>query len=69
MIQTFPEDFSFDGTKTNIEQMIGNAVPVNLGYYVADAIFRFSGEKRVETSKNKPRIQRHLFSEQVADQR
>lgn len=40
MIQTFPEDFNFGGTKTNIEQMIGNAVPVNLGYYVADAILR-----------------------------
>ena len=46
MIQTFPEDFVFSGTKTNIEQMIGNAVPVNLGYYIADAIFRYSGEKR-----------------------
>jgi len=46
MIQTFPEDFDFDGTKTNIEQMIGNAVPVNLACYVADAIFRYSGEKR-----------------------
>ena len=46
MIQTFPEDFSFEGTKTNIEQMVGNAVPVNLGYYVADAIFRYSGEQR-----------------------
>lgn len=44
MIQTFPEDFNFDGTKTNIEQMIGNAVPVNLGYYVADAILRYSGK-------------------------
>lgn len=40
MIQTFPEEFNFGGTKTNIEQMIGNAVPVNLGYYVADAILR-----------------------------
>ena len=46
MIQTFPEDFDFSGTKTNIEQMIGNAVPVNLGYYIADAIFRYSGEPR-----------------------
>ncbi|WP_407401335.1 DNA cytosine methyltransferase [Sodaliphilus sp.] len=48
MIQTFPEDFNFEGTKTNIEQMIGNAVPVNLGYFVADAILRYSGEKRKE---------------------
>ena len=47
MIQTFPKDFDFTGTKTNIEQMIGNAVPVNLGYYIADAIFRYSGKPRM----------------------
>lgn len=52
MIQTFPEDFVFEGTKTNTEQMIGNAVPVNLGHYIADAIFRYSGERR-STEKNK----------------
>ena len=50
MIQTFPENFSFEGTKTNIEQMIGNAVPVNLGTFVADAIFRYSGAKRIDTT-------------------
>lgn len=50
MIQTFPENFSFEGTKTNIEQMIGNAVPVNLGTFVADAIFRYSGEKHIDTT-------------------
>lgn len=51
MIQTFPEDFKFDGTKTDIEQMIGNAVPVNLGYFIADAIIRYSGEKRINKHK------------------
>lgn len=54
MIQTFPEDFSFGGTKTNIEQMIGNAVPVNLGYFVADAILRYSGEPRVIKIRKRP---------------
>lgn len=54
MIQTFPEDFSFDGTKTDVEQMIGNAVPVNLGYFVADAIFRYSGEERKPYRKSTP---------------
>lgn len=54
MIQTFPEDFSFDGTKTDVEQMIGNAVPVNLGYFVADAIFRYSGEERKSYKKTTP---------------
>ena len=37
-IQTFPTDFEFFGTKTDMEQMIGNAVPVNLATYVANAI-------------------------------
>ena len=38
MIQTFPEEFVFFGSKTVQEQMIGNAVPVNLGRFVAEAI-------------------------------
>ncbi|MFP1453921.1 DNA cytosine methyltransferase [Escherichia coli] len=33
-LQTFPEDFKFKGAKTNLEQMIGNAVPVELAKYV-----------------------------------
>lgn len=37
-IQTFPKSFKWLGTKTSVEQMIGNAVPVELGRYVAEAI-------------------------------
>ena len=37
-IQTFPKSFHFFGSKTDIEQMIGNAVPVNLATFVAKAI-------------------------------
>lgn len=37
-IQTFPRGFNFPGVKTNLEQIIGNAVPVNLGNFVAKAI-------------------------------
>lgn len=37
-IQTFPESFEFLGSKTNVEQMIGNAVPVNLGLFVAERV-------------------------------
>lgn len=40
-IQTFPKDFDFLGTKTDLEQMIGNAVPVKLAQYVASAIRSF----------------------------
>ena len=62
MIQTFPEDFNFSGTKTNIEQMIGNAVPVNLGRYVANAILRYLGERQnLESTHKKPIICYSLF--------
>ena len=40
-IQTFPESFKFFGTKTNLEQMIGNSVPVNLAFFVASNILKF----------------------------
>jgi DNA (cytosine-5)-methyltransferase 1 len=40
-IQTFPEGFKWIGSKTNVEQMIGNAVPVNLGKYVAECIQQY----------------------------
>ncbi|ADG96597.1 DNA-cytosine methyltransferase [Segniliparus rotundus DSM 44985] len=38
MVQTFPPDFWFGATKTAAEQMIGNAVPVKLAQYVAEAV-------------------------------
>lgn len=40
-IQTFPRSFQFVGSKTDLEQMIGNAVPVNLGKYVGEAINKY----------------------------
>jgi len=36
LIQTFPEEFLFEGSKTNMNQIIGNAVPVKLAEYVAN---------------------------------
>lgn len=53
-LQTFPKNFRFEGTKTNLEQLIGNAVPVNLAKYVANAIKKYdklhSTEKKEEIS-------------------
>jgi site-specific DNA-cytosine methylase len=37
-LQTFPPNFVFEGSKTDLEQMIGNAVPVKLAEYVARCI-------------------------------
>lgn len=37
-LQTFPTDFKFFGGKSDLEQMIGNAVPVKLAEFVASAV-------------------------------
>lgn len=39
IIQTFPDDFVFEGTKSAVEQLIGNAVPVNMAKYIATHIY------------------------------
>ena len=41
-IQTFPREFHFIGNKTEQEQMIGNAVPVNLARFVGTAINEYN---------------------------
>ncbi len=49
-LQTFPEDFNFFGNKSDLEQMIGNAVPVNLAEYVANCIKDYQAD--LEENKN-----------------
>ena len=45
-LQTFPRDFKFEGSKTDLEQMIGNAVPVNLAKYVGNCIKEYLIDKK-----------------------
>lgn len=40
-IQTFPRNFVFEGSKTDLEQIIGNAVPVELASYVAKHLLNY----------------------------
>lgn len=47
LIQTFPADFKWIGSKTDCEQMVGNAVPVNLAFYVASSILEFVKAKPI----------------------
>ena len=44
LIQTFPKDYKWIGNKTDVEQMIGNAVPVNLAKFVGDTVKSVLGE-------------------------
>jgi len=39
-IQTFPDDWEFEGSQSNVYKQIGNAVPVNLAYAVSRSIVR-----------------------------
>lgn len=41
-IQTFPEGFVFEGGKSDLNQMIGNAVPVRLAKYVGQALLNYA---------------------------
>lgn len=40
-IQTFPKSFEFFGSKSDVNVMIGNAVPVNLARYVGSALMDY----------------------------
>ncbi|MGB3161773.1 MAG: DNA cytosine methyltransferase [Carnobacterium sp.] len=50
-IQTFPKDF-FDNSmaKTHLEQMIGNAVPVNLAEYVGTSIMNYINNEKITSN-------------------
>lgn len=52
-LQTFPENFIFSGSKTDLEQMIANAVPVKLAEYVANCILEYLAD----SSREKPLTQ------------
>ncbi|MEG3979920.1 DNA cytosine methyltransferase [Microcoleus sp. T3B2] len=46
-IQTFPKTFKFKGNKSDLEQMIGNAVPVKLAEYVARCILKYIDDREM----------------------
>lgn len=50
-LQTFPKNFKFSGTKTNLEQMIGNAVPVNLAKFIAAGILEYCDSREPKPEK------------------
>jgi DNA (cytosine-5)-methyltransferase 1 len=55
-IQTFPGDFIFDEknqSKTDLEQMIGNAVPVKLAEYIANSIAEYIQSDSMYMGKGK----------------
>lgn len=60
-IQTFPKTFKFKGNKSNLEQMIGNAVPVKLSEYVASCIIEYIHDSSKTTKYKQVENQLQLF--------
>jgi DNA (cytosine-5)-methyltransferase 1 len=61
-IQTFPDSWKFSGSVAQQYKQIGNAVPVNLGYYIGDTIIKML-EGAVEEEVEAPVIvQQQLFA-------
>lgn len=57
LIQTFPPTYKWCGNKTEMEQMIGNAVPVKLAEFVANALKLYIDKN----NSNKAYIDRNSF--------
>jgi DNA (cytosine-5)-methyltransferase 1 len=59
-IQTFPAGFKLPGCKTDVEQVIGNAVPVKLAEYVAKQLI-----SHIQANPNVVRYSTQLFQERA----
>jgi DNA (cytosine-5)-methyltransferase 1 len=60
-IQTFPNTFKFKGNKSDLEQMVGNAVPTKLAEYVASCIVEYCNDSSKETINFPQGFQLKLF--------
>lgn len=62
LIQTFPPTYKWCGNKTDMEQMIGNAVPVKLAEFVASALKSYINNN-INNNGEKTDINRNSFIE------
>ncbi|MDR0705800.1 MAG: DNA cytosine methyltransferase [Planctomycetaceae bacterium] len=55
-LQTFPPDFKWFGNKTELEQIIGNAVPVNLAKFVGNCLLEYINDFKQAKVKRKEKV-------------
>lgn len=69
-IQTFPANFKWPGSKTDTEQVIGNAVPVKLAEYVAKHFMAYiQGELAQEDQSAEQAMHYQLFEKSTLQAR
>jgi DNA (cytosine-5)-methyltransferase 1 len=65
MIQTFPKIWKLSGSKTDMEQIIGNAVPCNLARFVGECIFAYLNNRSFYAEKTSLCEQLTLFEQRA----
>ena len=60
-IQSFPDSWEFSGSMSAQYKQIGNAVPVNLGYYIGKTIISILDDDYSSSSFPLEVVQRTLF--------
>lgn len=55
-IQTFPADWELVGSRNDVEQIIGNAVPVALGEFVGHAVEEFDNMRHHRAPQHDPHV-------------
>ncbi len=71
LIQTFPPEYKWLGNKTDMEQMIGNAVPVKLAEFVATILKQFINSREAQVYVDNDKliawlINTHSYTERSA---
>ena len=61
-LQTFPKTFKWIGSKTELEQIIGNAVPVNLAKFVGACIQEYVADLNANKIKRKEGVLEFEFA-------
>ncbi|MDD4019714.1 MAG: DNA cytosine methyltransferase [Kiritimatiellae bacterium] len=62
LIQTFPECWDISGKKTEVEQIIGNAVPVKLGEFIGNCLINYiEQQEKMPSRKPKPRYHMPVY--------
>jgi DNA (cytosine-5)-methyltransferase 1 len=67
-VQTFPKDIKLTGTKSAMEQIIGNAVPVKLAEFVGKALnerMKSIASSALFESRDAPLFQPMLFEQKA----
>lgn len=60
-IQTFPDEWEFEGSITSQYRQIGNAVPVNLAYYIGKCVIAMLENKTEDLDLEVSKTQQNLF--------